>query len=243
MKRKWLIAGVLTFGMAPVSVQAQNMGAMRLGGFGTRPPLPGSAYANPFLMNRYTMNSYMANRYMMNPYMMNGYMMSGMSSNPYMSGNSYGSGSSSMSPGTSGGSSGYGGQGYGGQGGGMGYGQPSTGQTASMSAATLFGLPAENGHVQWPLGLRILPPETKPLRDQLDLALYFVASQAAEGQANRTFIDSGLEAVRDLRKLTRPREGVWPAATYADAMRFLDRAERGLTKIKKNETKSGAAYP
>ena len=64
----------------------------------------------------------------------------------------------------------------------MGDGRSGTGQTAPIAAATLFGLPAENGRVQWPLGLRILPPgnETKALRDQLELVLYFVATQAAE---------------------------------------------------------------
>ena len=54
-----------------------------------------------------------------------------------------------------------------------------------LAAVTLFGLPAENGRMQWPLGLRILPTdETKPLREQLELVLYFVATQAAEGKVN-----------------------------------------------------------
>jgi hypothetical protein len=120
------------------------------------------------------------------------------------------------------------------------YGQPGTGQTAPIAAATLFGLPAENGRVQWPLGLRILPTdETKALREQLELVLYVVATQAAEGKVNLVFIDFGLQAVRDLRQLLRPRESTMHALTYTEAMRFLDRAERGLTKIKKIETSSG----
>jgi len=112
-----------------------------------------------------------------------------------------------------------------------------------MSAATVFGLAAENGRVQWPLGLRILPPETKPFRDQLELVLYVVASQAAEGQVNRTFIDFGLEAVRDLRKHVRLREGVMATVTYTDAMRFLDRAERGLMRVQTTATGSDGTYP
>jgi hypothetical protein len=126
----------------------------------------------------------------------------------------------------------------------MGYGQSGTGQSAPIAAATLFGLPGENGRLQWPLGLRILPTdETKTLREQLELVLYFVATQAAEGKVNRVFIDFGLDAVRDLRRLLRPRESTMHAVTYAEAMRFLDRAERGLTKIKKVETSPGGAYP
>jgi hypothetical protein len=126
----------------------------------------------------------------------------------------------------------------------MGYGQLGTGQTAPIAAATLFGLPAEQGRLQWPLGLRILPSdEAKPLREQLELVLYFVATQAAEGKANRVLLDFGLEAVRDLRRLLRPRQSALHAVTYAEAMRFLDRAERGLTKIRMIETSPGGAYP
>lgn len=126
----------------------------------------------------------------------------------------------------------------------MGSGQPGTGETAPIASATLFGLPAEKGRLQWPLGLRILPTnESKALREQLELVLYFVATQAAEGKVNRVFIDFGLEAVRDLRRLLRPRESTMHDLTYTEAMRFLDRAERGLTKIKMIETSPGGAYP
>jgi hypothetical protein len=98
--------------------------------------------------------------------------------------------------------------------------------------------------VQWPLGLRLLPPgsETKALRDQLELSLYFAATQAAEGQVNGAFTDLGLEAVRDLRQLLRPRAGAMPANTYMEAMRFLDRTEHGLAKIKTIETSPGGAH-
>ena len=119
------------------------------------------------------------------------------------------------------------------------------GTTAPIAAATLFGLPAENGRLTWPLALRILPPadQTKSLREQLELALYYVATQAAEGKANRVFIDFGLQAVRELRQLLKPRELIMPPVSYADAMRFLDRAERGLTRIRRIETSSDGAYP
>jgi hypothetical protein len=126
----------------------------------------------------------------------------------------------------------------------QGYGQTGTGQTPPIAAATLFGLPAENGRIQWPHGLRMLPTdETKPLREQLELVLYVVATQAAEGKVNGVFIDFGLEAVRDLRQLLRPHKSTMHALTYTEAMRFLDRAERGLTRIKRIETGSGVAHP
>jgi hypothetical protein len=115
--------------------------------------------------------------------------------------------------------------------------------TPPIAGATLFGLPADNGRVQWPLGLRILPTdETKPLREQLELVLYVVATQAAEGKVNRVFIDFGLQAVRDLRQLLRPRASTMHAVTYTEAVRFLDRAERGLTRIKMIETSPSDVY-
>src|SRR5262245_27520003 len=117
--------------------------------------------------------------------------------------------------------------------------------TAPIAPVTLFGLPAEKGRVQWPLGLRILPPdnETKAFRDQLELVLYFVATQAAEGKVNHAFIDLGLQAVHDLRERLRPFRWRMASFTYTEAMRFLDRAERGLTRIKRIETSSDGAYP
>jgi hypothetical protein len=114
-----------------------------------------------------------------------------------------------------------------------------------LAAATLFGLPAENGRVRWPFGLESLTPsdETKALRDQLELVLYFVATQAAEGRVNHAFIDIGLQAVRDLRQRLRREEGAMHPSTYAEAVRFLDRAERGLTRIKMTDPGPGGVYP
>jgi len=114
-----------------------------------------------------------------------------------------------------------------------------------LAAATLFGLPARDGRVQWPLGLRILAPanEAQVLRDQLEVDLYFVATQDDEGKVNQVFIAIGLQTTRDLRQLLRRRHESMAAATYTDAMRFLDRAERGLTQMNAIATSSDGAHP
>src|SRR5262249_48193293 len=118
---KWLIAGALAFGIAPVSAQAQGRaGAMRAGRFNQ--PSPPMVAASPDT-NRYAMNPYMITPYMMTP---------SMPGNSSMSGIAYASGPPPMNSGTSGALAGYGGQGYEG----MGYGQPGTGQTAPIAAAT-----------------------------------------------------------------------------------------------------------
>jgi hypothetical protein len=175
---KWLVAGTLAFGIAPAWAQAQmrfgrvsqvrmpigfgNMGFPTSMGVPTGMSFPvagfqpGSALMRGFplsnslglgtsaYLNRYAMSPYGANSYMMNAYMMSSYM-NGNMMNPYMSGgmsgNSYGSGSASGydSSSASAGS------------GGTGYGQAGSGQTASIEPSVLFGLPAANGHLQWPL--------------------------------------------------------------------------------------------
>ena len=189
-----------------------------------RPPVAAaSAYTNPDATNPYAVRSTTENPYL--------------PGDSYRYGDSYAVGSSPRGAGTSGAAAGSGGRGYGG-------GQPGGSQTAPFAAATLFGLPAENGRVRWPVGLRSLPPanETRALRQQLELVLYVVATQAAEGQANRVFTDFGLQAVRDLRQLLRRDGGDLSDRRYREAVRFLDRAERGFTRINRMATSPGGAY-
>lgn len=106
--------------------------------------------------------------------------------------------------------------------------------TPRLAGAALFGLPTENGRVRWPFGLESLTPsdEAQALRDQLELVLDVVAQEAAEGHVNRVLIDFGVGAVRDLRQLLKESERTMHSKTYAESARFLDRAERGLTRLK-----------
>jgi hypothetical protein len=111
-----------------------------------------------------------------------------------------------------------------------------------LAAASLFGLSAENGRVQWPLGLRLLPPgEPTAVRDQLEVVLFLVATQSTDGAVNPTFIQLGVEAASDLRQWLRRRQWVMPENTYAEATRFLNRAERGLILIRASETRYRAS--
>jgi len=111
-------------------------------------------------------------------------------------------------------------------------------ETPRLAGAALFGLPTKDGRVQWPFGLESLTPseESKALRNQLELVLDIVAAQAAEGQTNRVLIGFGLGSVRDLRQLLKESAGGMHPKTYAEASRFLDRAERGLTRLKAADT-------
>jgi hypothetical protein len=107
-------------------------------------------------------------------------------------------------------------------------------QMPRLAGAALFGLPTKSGRVQWPFGLEGLTPseEAQALRDQLELVLDVVAAQAAEGQVNRVLIGFGLGCVGDLRQMLKQEQGGMNPKTYAEATRFLDRAERGLNRLK-----------
>jgi hypothetical protein len=117
-------------------------------------------------------------------------------------------------------------------------------QEGSAAAATLFGLPADHGRVKWPLGLQVLRPsgEATALREQFELVLYYVANEAANGKVNPVLNDIGLETVRKLRQLVKSRKETMRAAAYAEATRFLDRAEGSLTEIAKLGTNPEGAY-
>jgi hypothetical protein len=106
-----------------------------------------------------------------------------------------------------------------------------------LAGAALFGLPTKGGRVQWPFGLEGLTPsdEAQALRDQLELVLDVIAAQAAEGQVNRVLIGFGLGSVRDLRQMLKQEQGGMSPKTYAEAIRFLDRTERGLNRLKTGE--------
>jgi hypothetical protein len=112
---------------------------------------------------------------------------------------------------------------------------------ARPGAQTPLSVPLEVGPLQWPLGLRILAPatKTKTLRDTLDVLVPLVAAQAALGQPTPSQLEQALEAVRDFRKLLRPREGTMAEVTYTDSMRFLDRLERGLTALQGTSAQTG----
>ena len=64
------------------------------------------------------------------------------------------------------------------------------------------------------------------------LAFGSAPAQAAEGQVNRVLIGFGLGCVGDLRQMLKQEQGGMNPKTYAEATRFLDRAERGLNRLK-----------
>jgi hypothetical protein len=146
----------------------------------------------------------------------------------------------------SGGGNGGGGGGYGGGGGGYGssgqasnaYAYPAPASpaypapSASTSSMDIFGLPTQAGRLNWPLGLRVLPPATKTaaLRRQIESVLLL-----DQGQVSGGAVDVATLATDQLRKLLRQQRdrGVLAGQTIDDAADFLDRLELSLTALRR----------
>ena len=89
---------------------------------------------------------------------------------------------------------------------------------------TAFGLPSQDGRLQWPLGIRVLPGtgEAAQLRDQIDLLAEAVMGQKAEnGRADAWLVGQTSRAIDGLRQQLAARSTDLPLTTYEDARRFL----------------------
>jgi hypothetical protein len=95
----------------------------------------------------------------------------------------------------------------------------------ALVAAT--GVPTDDGHLVWPLALRLLHgQEAEALRGQIDALLQVAATQAARGQPNRAVVQELAEAADRFRKLllrNRQERHALTQPAYEEAERFLDR--------------------
>ena len=101
----------------------------------------------------------------------------------------------------------------------------------SSNVLDAMGLPNAGGRLDWPLGLRILPPgeKTVVLRNQIDALLGMAAIQSAQGPVNPKLLHEASKAVNELHSLLRDKRMAFEASfTYNEADRFLDKLAHGL---------------
>ena len=107
-------------------------------------------------------------------------------------------------------------------------------QTAKIESSNVLdamGLPNGGGRLEWPLGLRILPPDerTVVLRNQIDALLGMAARQSAQGPVSPKLLQEASQAVNELHRLLREKQTAFEASfTYNEADRFLDKLAHGL---------------
>jgi hypothetical protein len=85
------------------------------------------------------------------------------------------------------------------------------------------GLLKEKAPLNWPIGLRILPPalETRPLRDKIDKLLPEAKEQTVKGRVKADLLADLRDALAKLRKYFGKRAEDMPFAQYVESKRFL----------------------
>jgi hypothetical protein len=121
-------------------------------------------------------------------------------------------------------------------------------QTEYVTPATLltaYGVPVENGHVQWPLAFRLMSlRDAEQVQQPLESLLLLAAAAEMKGQKAAPFVEDAEKAVAKLRHWLRERGDGMAIATLRDGSAFLRSLERALEKLKAEEipaTKNGAA--
>jgi ribosomal protein L29 len=88
---------------------------------------------------------------------------------------------------------------------------------------------SDNGGIAWPLAFRLMSPEKRrELREPAETQLAAAVAQAAAGQVNPQLVDEARLSVARLRQWLRSRRADLAEGTYADAVRFLQRADDAL---------------
>jgi hypothetical protein len=103
--------------------------------------------------------------------------------------------------------------------------------STSSSALDSLGLPHDGNHLSWPLGLRVLPPESQQIRQQIDTLLPRATLGKLNGQADEASLRQLTQAVGRMRQLLASKDSVLAKTTVDDARSFLrqlDEAVKGL---------------
>ncbi len=101
---------------------------------------------------------------------------------------------------------------------------------------TVFGLPSQDGRLQWPLGIRVLPSsgEAAQLRDQIDLLSETVLSQKANyGTADAAVVRQTTRAIDGLRQHLAARSTNLAQTTYDDAWHFLRQLQDSVEGVQR----------
>jgi plastocyanin len=104
-----------------------------------------------------------------------------------------------------------------------------------------IGLPTEDGHLRWPLPLRVMASpatEERQLREQIDALFEEVASEAARGEVKPFLLDEMHDAVKEFRALVfrdRPDRLVFSQAEWQDSDRFLHKLDHAQKLLKRSQ--------
>lgn len=111
---------------------------------------------------------------------------------------------------------------------------PARGQAQNAKVGPLLGLLNAKGGLDWPLALRLLPPGTRTLRQQIDARAGEVQRQAAVGMVDAGLLRDVSRDVGQLREVLADREDRLPvsAQATADARQFIRKLRDALANVK-----------
>ena len=107
---------------------------------------------------------------------------------------------------------------------------PAPRPTVSATAGPLSGLLNTEGGLQWPLALRLLPPEARDLRQQIDARAGEVQRQAPAGSVDASLLRNMNRDVDQLREILADRADRLPVSeqAIADGRQFIRKLRDAL---------------
>jgi hypothetical protein len=113
------------------------------------------------------------------------------------------------------------------------YTSPGAVQPTQEPLLAALGVPNTDGSVQWPLALRVMPPQKKKeLLDPLEAQLQIIAQQSAAGKANPTTVREARDSVDRLFGYLRSHRLDIAEGSFKEARRFLERIDASLDSMK-----------
>jgi hypothetical protein len=105
---------------------------------------------------------------------------------------------------------------------------------ASSKLLTALSVPNEDGKLSWPLGLRVLTPQSKceELQDRIETLLLTAANQQDNGKVNTNLLDEAAGAVEGLAGMLKARQSNMMPDTYSAADQYLGKLRHAIKMLR-----------
>jgi len=97
-----------------------------------------------------------------------------------------------------------------------------------------LGVPNDDGKLTWPLGLRVLLPQSKceEYQDRIETLLQTAAEQQQNGRVNANLLDEAAGAVEGLQGMLKTRQSNMMPETYGAAEQYLGKLRHAIKMLR-----------